>query len=65
MMDDHCDTNRDEVSSSDLTSIKTEPISDTTHQYVNTTKEEPTDETKPETLNSAVAVTATTVSVSG
>ena len=39
MMDDQCDTKRDEVSSSDLTSIKTEPTSDTTHQYVNTTKE--------------------------
>ena len=62
-MDDQCDTKMDEISSSDLTGIKTEPRSDTTHQYFNTTKEEPTDESKPETLNSAV--TASIVSVSG
>ena len=65
MMDDQCDTKRDEMSGSDLTSIKTEPISDTSHQNVNTTNEEPTDETKPETLLSAVSIHASIVSVSG
>ena len=49
-MDDQCDTKRDEMSSSDITSIKTEPISDTSHQYVDPTDEEPPDETQPQTL---------------
>ena len=62
MMYDQCDTKRDEMSSSDLTGIKTEPISDITQQYVNTTKEEPTHETNPETLNSAVGLNDGTVS---
>ena len=64
-MDDQCDTKRDEMSSSDLTGIKTEPISDTSHQYVNDTNEKPTDETKPETLISAVPLNDSTGYVSG
>ena len=59
------DDKRDEMSSSDLTNIKTEHISDTSHQYVNATKEEPTDETKLEALNSAVCENDSTLSVSG
>ena len=54
MMYDQCDTKRGEMSSSELTSIQTEPLSDTSQQYANATKEEPTDDTKPETLISAV-----------
>ena len=65
MMDDQCDTKRDEMSSSDLTVIKTEPVDDTRPQYVNAMKEEPNDEIKPETLNSDVALNDGTVSVSG
>ena len=65
MMDDQCDTKRDEMSSSDLNCIKTEPVNDTSTQYVNVTKEEPTDETKLKMLNSVVAVTASALYVSG
>ena len=65
MMDDQCDTKRGEMRSSDLTGIKTEPLSDTSHQYANAKKEEPTDDTQPETLISAVALNDSTVSVSG
>ena len=63
MMDDQCDTKRHEMSSSDLTSIKTEPVSDTSHQYANATNEEPT-EPQPETINSAVGLNDSTVPVS-
>ena len=65
MMDDECDAKRDEMSSSDRTSIKTEPISDTSHQYVKATNEEQTDESKPQTLNADVCINDSTVSVSG
>ena len=65
MMDDKCDTKRDETSSSELSSIKTEPVDDASHQYVNATNEEPTDESKPETLHSAFGINDSTVSVSG
>ena len=65
MMDDQCDTKRDEMSSSYMANIKTESVNDTGPQYVHVTKEEPTDETKLEIIDSAVAVTASTVSVSG
>ena len=56
------DYKSDEMSSSDLTNVKTEHISDTCHQYANAMKEEPT-ETKPEALNSTVCENDSTVSV--
>ena len=53
------------MSSSDLISIKTEPVGDASHQYVNAMHEEQTDESKPETLHSPVGINDSTVYVSG
>ena len=64
-MDDQSDTKRDKMSSSEMIRIKTEPISDPSHHIVNAMHEEQTDESKPETLHSAVGINESTVSVSG